>query len=189
MLWEMKTTLKKFDSIRKLFGKKKKWTSYTERSVTIDNDAYVLREITPDDIKDLLSIEREVYEGELPWTRSAFLSELSSKNPHLYILAEKEGQTIGFIGCRVIDFDGHITNVAVAAKGQGKGLGTYLLNEAFEFSESHNCTRVSLEVRLSNKHAQSVYRKAGFISSKITQAYYDDGEDALEMIKLLDDDQ
>lgn len=185
----MRTTLKKFDSIRKLFGKKKSRTSYAERSVTIGNDSYLLREITPDDIKDLLSIEREVYAGELPWTRSAFLSELSSKNPHLYILAEKEGKTIGFIGCRVIDFDGHVTNVAVAAKGQGKGLGMYLLEEAFQFSKNQECTRMSLEVRLSNKHAQSVYRKAGFISSKITPSYYDDGEDALEMIKPLDDSQ
>ncbi|MBL1226262.1 ribosomal protein S18-alanine N-acetyltransferase [Enterococcus sp. BWR-S5] len=185
----MKTTLKKFDSIRKLFGKKKSWSSYDNRSVTIGKDTYMLREITPDDIKDLLSIEREVYAGELPWTRSAFLSELSSKNPHLYILAEKDGQTIGFIGCRIIDFDGHITNVAVAAKGQGKGLGTYLLKEAFRFSEEQACKRMSLEVRLSNKHAQSVYRKAGFISSKITPSYYDDGEDALEMIKLLEEDK
>lgn len=178
--------MKKFDSIRKLFGKKKNWEKYAEKSVTIGNDAYLLREITPDDIKDLLSIEREVYAGELPWTRSAFLSELSSKNPHLYILAEKDGQTLGFIGCRVIEDDGHITNVAVAAKGQGKGLGTYLLQEAFRFAENQGCSRMSLEVRLSNKHAQSVYRKTGFISSKITPAYYDDGEDALEMLKQLD---
>ncbi|MBP1044759.1 ribosomal protein S18-alanine N-acetyltransferase [Enterococcus sp. BWM-S5] len=183
----MRTTLKKFDSIRKLFGKKKTRTSYTERSVTVGEDTYLLREITPDDIKDLLSIEREVYAGELPWTRSAFLSELHSTNPHLYILAEKEGKTIGFVGCRIIDFDGHITNVAVAANSQGKGLGTFLLNEAFAFAKAQSCTRMSLEVRLSNKHAQSVYRKAGFISSKITSAYYDDGEDALEMIKPLDD--
>ena len=60
-----------------------------------------MREITYQDIKDLLAIEREVYAGELPWTMSAFMAELGSKAPHLYLLAAINGKTVGFIGCRI----------------------------------------------------------------------------------------
>ncbi|MBL1230484.1 ribosomal protein S18-alanine N-acetyltransferase [Enterococcus sp. BWB1-3] len=173
--------LKKFNFIEKLFGKKELPKEYESAVIAIGNNEYFVREITQDDIKDLLMIEREVYEGEVPWTRSAFLNELHSKNPHLYILVQKEGKTVGFIGCRVIEADGHITNVAVAKKEQGKGIAVYLLKEAIAFSKNHQCTNMSLEVRLSNKHAQGIYRKLGFSSNKITEGYYDDGEHALEM--------
>ncbi|MGC6767910.1 ribosomal protein S18-alanine N-acetyltransferase [Enterococcus sp. LJL51] len=178
----MRVTLKKFESLRRLFKKKSNWQAFDRKTVTIEDKEYTVRGIVESDIKDLLTIEREVYNGELPWTRSAFLSEIHSKNPHLYILILKEEKTVGFIGCRVIEHDGHITNVAVGKSAQGQGIGSYLLNEAIQFASAQGCTQMSLEVKLINKHAQSVYRKIGFTSSKITEGYYDDGEDALEMI-------
>ena len=177
--------LKKFKWIDKLFGRASRQVAFESGTTKIGDNDYHVREITPEDIKDLLAIEREVYLGELPWTRSAFLAELASKTPHLYILVQREGKTVGFIGCRVIKHDGHITNVAVAKNEQGKGIATYLIHQAITFSKEQKCTQMSLEVRLSNKHAQGVYRKIGFASSRITEGYYDDGENALEMLMSL----
>lgn len=56
-----------------------------------------MREITYQDIKDLLAIEREVYAGELPWTMSAFMAELGSKAPHLYLLAAINGKQLALL--------------------------------------------------------------------------------------------
>ncbi len=58
----------------------------------MNQQEFQLREITYQDIKDLLAIEREVYAGELPWTMSAFMAELGSKAPHLYLLAAINGK-------------------------------------------------------------------------------------------------
>ncbi|OJG26753.1 ribosomal-protein-alanine acetyltransferase [Enterococcus caccae] len=145
-----------------------------------------MRAIKLDDIKDLLSIEREVYAGELPWTKTAFLMELQAAEPHLYLLIKKEEKTVGFIGCRIFGKDAHITNVAVLTHNQGKGIGSFLIREVLQFAKNNGCETVSLEVRISNKNAQRVYRQLGFVSNTIKPNYYTENkEDALEMILYL----
>ncbi|OJG96985.1 ribosomal-protein-alanine acetyltransferase [Enterococcus termitis] len=152
----------------------------------ISDEDYFIRAIKFEDIKDLLSIEREVYAGELPWTKTAFLMELQAADPHLYLLIQKAGKTIGFIGCRIFDKDAHITNVAVLTEFQGQGIGSFLIGEIQQFALLNKCERLSLEVRISNKNAQRVYRKLGFTSSTIKPEYYTENkEDALEMILSL----
>ena len=58
---------------------------YHAKLVSFNALDYLVREIFPTDMKELLRIERVVYEGDLPWTRSIFLSELYSKKAHLYL--------------------------------------------------------------------------------------------------------
>ncbi|MBO0422025.1 ribosomal protein S18-alanine N-acetyltransferase [Enterococcus plantarum] len=178
--------LKKFNLFHSILGIFFKNRPYDEKTVKISEQEYYVRGITLDDIKDLLSIEREVYAGELPWTKTAFLVELQAAEPHLYLLIQKEGKTIGFIGCRIFDKDAHITNVAVAVQNQGKGIGSFLIREVQQFARINNCEKISLEVRISNKNAQRVYRQLGFVSNTIKPHYYTENkEDALEMILSL----
>lgn len=178
--------LKNYNLFHRLLGFFFKNRPYDEKTVEISNQDYVVRGIVIEDIKDLLGIEREVYAGQLPWTRTAFLVELQAAEPHLYLLIQKEGQTIGFIGCRIFDKDAHITNVAVSTKEQGKGIGSFLIREIIEFAKVNGCEMVTLEVRISNKNAQRVYRQLGFVSNTIKPNYYsEDNEDGLEMILFL----
>lgn len=178
--------LKKFNFFQQKKGQRSKKRLHSGQQVTISNQSYTLHEITPEDIKDLLAIEREVYAGELPWTKTAFLLELQAPEPHRYVLIKKEAVTVGFIGCRLFDSNAHITNVAVLKNYQGQGIGSFLIDEMKRFAQQQHCEKLSLEVRISNKHAQSVYRKLGFVSTKIKQAYYtENGEDALVMTYTL----
>jgi ribosomal-protein-alanine N-acetyltransferase len=176
----MSKKFKLLQHLTKLFNKSKK---YNEKNVTISNEDYFVRSVANSDIKDLLGIEREVYNGELPWTKTAFLVELQVADPHLYLLIQKEQKTVGFIGCRIFDKEAHITNVAVAKAYQGKDIGSFLIREMKAFAQAHQCDCLSLEVRISNKNAQRVYRQLGFQSSTIKPEYYtENNEDALEMI-------
>lgn len=178
--------LKKFNLFHRILGVFFKNRPYDEKTIEISEQAYFVRGITLEDIKDLLSIEREVYAGELPWTKTAFLVELQAPEPHLYLLIQKEGKTIGFVGCRIFGKEAHITNVAVLTQNQGKGIGSFLIREVQQFAKNNNCERISLEVRISNKNAQRVYRQLGFVSNTIKPNYYtEDKEDALEMILYL----
>lgn len=159
---------------------------YLSKNIVVNDKNVQLREIEHKDIKDLLTIEREVYAGELPWTTSAFLSELHSPAKHLYILALDGEKKIGFIGCRLYGDDAHVTNVAVSNAYQRQGLGRLLMNEATRFALENRCVTMSLEVRISNQKAQSLYRKLGFVSKSVKKGYYDENnEDALEMILYL----
>lgn len=173
-----------FKSIKTFFVKGK---SFEPRYVTISNEHYFIRKISPEDIKYLLAIEREVYDGKLPWTKSAFLMELKSSSPNLYILVKKKQKIIGFIGCRIFSNDAHITNIAVLTNYQGRGIASFLIREIKRFARDHDCDIVSLEVRMNNKKAQRVYRKAGFVAKAIKSGYYaDNDEDAIDMILALE---
>ncbi|MGX7195418.1 ribosomal protein S18-alanine N-acetyltransferase [Enterococcus olivae] len=176
--------LKKFKSFLPFFLRS--GSSYLEKTQIIEADSYTIREMTPGDIKELIQLERLVYDGHIPWTKSAFLSELYSRHVHQYLCLLIEDQIIGFVGVRVVFDDGHLTNIAILPEHQNKGLGSLLMNEAEQFARKNRCQTMSLEVRLSNRDAQRIYRKHGFESRRILTAYYNEGnEDALDMVKFL----
>ena len=76
--------LKKFSGLVRtiLYGKQ---YPFNAKSVILGDEEFLLREIIDQDIKELIALERDVYFGETPWTKSAFLSEIHSPIPHLYI--------------------------------------------------------------------------------------------------------
>ena len=160
-----------------------------ERQVaTIGEKHYVIRELRTEDIKALIEVQREVYRGNLPWSRSAFVSELVSPLPHLYLCAEYKQKIVAFCGCRINGNDGHVTYVAVLPNYQGMGIGTWLLQQLETFAKSRGCLTMSLEVRLSNRDAQRLYRKLGYVSRAIKEGYYDEtNEDALDMVKYIEE--
>lgn len=179
----MKTMWKKFNWLK---GWKNFWFgpefSY-EREVFLAKENFWLREITTQDVPKLLQLEKKVYAGTLPWTKSAFLMELNSLSLHRYLLLEKEKVIVGFIGLRIHGKDCHITNIAVDPSCQNQGIGTFLLEEGRRFALENNCQKLSLEVRISNRDAQRLYRRFGFVSCNIKKNYYtENSEDGLDMI-------
>ncbi|MGL9728760.1 ribosomal protein S18-alanine N-acetyltransferase [Enterococcus sp. DIV0756] len=179
--------LKKFSGLVKtiLYGKQYPFTS---KNVILFEEEYLLRRIIDQDIKELIALERDVYFGETPWTKSAFLSEIHSPIPHLYIcMVTKQEEIAGFIGSRLIGNDTHITNIAVATAFQNRGIGRLLIDEVEKFAIMNDCETLSLEVRLSNTDAQRLYRRLGFSARNIRKNYYtENNEDALDMIKRLE---
>jgi len=173
--------LKKFKTILRPFTQK---NGYLAKTVKINNQEFKIRLITTDDIKTLIQLERIVYAGETPWTKSAFLSELYSRYVHLYLGVLYQGRMIAFIGNRIIFDDVHITQIEVDPAFQNKGIGSFLMIEAENFARKHNCVTLSLEVRISNIDAQRFYRSLGYDTQKRLKNYYSSGnEDALYMVK------
>ena len=64
--------LKKFSGLVRtiLYGKQ---YPFNAKSVILGDEEFLLREIIDQDIKELIALERDVYFGETPWTKSAFL--------------------------------------------------------------------------------------------------------------------
>lgn len=157
---------------------------YYEQAHRIGNENYLIREIFPTDIDALLHIERLVYEGQVPWSKSAFLSELYAYTLHFYIAILHQKEIVGFLGLRVSENDGHITNIAILPEYQRRGLASLLIAEAEKFALENECQTMSLEVRITNLEAQSLYQKLGFDTRQTLVAYYSEGnEDALDMVK------
>ena len=115
-----------------------------------------------------------------PWSKAAFEEEFS-KNPFsFYVVAEYEGELLGYGGLWDIKGEGHITNFAVHPDYRQRGMGTAILKELLELTEERGISSYTLEVRPSNKEAIGLYEKFGFKPGGIRKEYYaDNREDAL----------
>ena len=93
-----------------------------------------------------------------------------------------ESGILGFAGMWLMFDEAHITTIGVKKSMRGRGLGELLLIHLIEQSEEMGAKRLTLEVRVSNNVAQSLYRKYTFREEGVRKRYYsDDGEDALIM--------
>ena len=88
----------------------------------------------------------------------------------------------GFIGTWYMTGEAHVVSVGVKSEYRGQGIGELLLISAIEQAAIRDAAVVTLEVRVSNHPAKSLYRKYGFIERGIRKSYYTDNrEDAAIM--------
>jgi ribosomal-protein-alanine N-acetyltransferase len=140
----------------------------------------IFRSMTLDDIETIVAIERESFAS--PWSEEAFRNEMLNNMFAKYMVMEQEGLIIGYGGMWLIVDEAHVTNIAVRASHRGQGLGKRLLQELMRTAHWLGALRMTLEVRVTNETAKSLYQRMGFYPSGIRPAYYSDNmEDALIM--------
>nr|WP_285846834.1 ribosomal protein S18-alanine N-acetyltransferase [Priestia koreensis] len=136
------------------------------------------------DIDQVVGIEQLSF--STPWSKEAFVNELTQNQFSKYVVMEENDVIIGYCGLWVIIDEGHITNVAILPSHRGQGLGEKLMRKVMELSMEFGARTLTLEVRVSNHVAQSLYKKLGFEAGGLRRNYYTDSqEDALVMwVKL-----
>ena len=122
---------------------------------------------------------------ESPWSLKAFESEL--ENPiAFYFGAIAEGEVIGYCGYWWTFGEAQITNVAVAPEFRQKGIASSLMDEMINHCREMDVFSITLEVRVSNNAAISMYEKYGFERVGLRPKYYNNKEDALLMTKEIE---
>lgn len=120
-----------------------------------------------------------------PWTESALREELDNPNA-VFLAAEQDGQTVGYLGCHLILDEGYIANVAVSPACRKQGIGSLLVAELLRRLTEKQAAFVTLEVRVSNAPAIALYEKHGFEPVGTRRNFYDaPKEDALLMTAYL----
>jgi ribosomal-protein-alanine N-acetyltransferase len=131
-------------------------------------------------LRKVLAIEAQVYPR--PWSASLFLSEISQRGTRTYLVARRGTEVLGYAGMMFTGFEAHVTNIAVDPAFHGQKVGTRLLLTLVTEAIARGCETISLEVRVSNSVAQSMYEKFGFSVSGVRKGYYiETNEDALVM--------
>jgi len=96
--------------------------------------------------------------------------------------AEELESIVGYSGMWLMADEAHITTIAVDPAYRSEGIGELLLLALLERAQDLGANEATLECRLSNHVAQTLYRKYTFREAGIRKRYYsDDGEDALIM--------
>ena len=144
----------------------------------------VLRALRQDDLDTLAAIDAEV--NPSPWSARSFRESMQSS---LGFVAESPGgETEGFVLLRIVADEAEILNIAVRPAAQRRGLGSHLLAAALDIAQTRGANGCWLEVRESNRAAQSLYERHGFVESGRRDGYYGDGarcEDALLLCRDL----
>ena len=131
-------------------------------------------------LRSVLRIEAQVYPR--PWSLPLFMSELNLRTSRIYYVARVNAVVVGYCGVMLVDEDAHITNIAVDPAWHRHGIGTRLLMNAARQAARGGATRLTLEVRISNVGAQTLYRMFGFEPAGVRKNYYAESrEDALIM--------
>lgn len=133
------------------------------------------------DVAQIMPIEQASYPK--PWTVGVFQSEieLSRREERCYVVGRRDGQVVGYAGLMFALDEAHVTNIACDPAHQRTGVGTRLLAELAWEAITRTCTALTLEVRVSNAAAQSLYRHFGFVPAGVRQRYYENTEDAIVM--------
>lgn len=148
--------------------------------MNIVEEELIFRKMTLDDIPAIVQIEQDAF--ETPWTEVAFRNELTNNLFAQYMVMEYKEQAIGYVGMWIIIDEAHITNIAILSPYRGQGLGKKLIYEIQRTAQFLGAQKMTLEVRVSNMRAQSLYRQFGFEDAGIRPGYYsDNNEDALIM--------
>jgi ribosomal-protein-alanine N-acetyltransferase len=127
-----------------------------------------------------MAIEEVVF--PTPWPAKAYQYEITN-NPASVSLVLTAGDRIIGYGCFWLVVDQiHISTVAIAPSWRRKGLGELLFLAMIHQGLLKGGKMATLEVRESNRSAQSLYRKYGFQAVGRRKRYYvDNREDALVM--------
>ena len=125
-----------------------------------------------------------------PWSQGVFESELAQvrSGSRCYLVARAprpsgrgRGPILGYAGLWFTSDEAHVTNVAVAPEQHRRGVATALLLAQAEVAVDRGCDAWTLEVRVSSKGAQELYRRFGFNPAGVRARYYENTEDAIVM--------
>ncbi|MDH5636411.1 MAG: ribosomal protein S18-alanine N-acetyltransferase [Candidatus Bathyarchaeota archaeon] len=154
---------------------------------------FTLRRFRPSDLERVMHINRVC----LPENYTTFFfMNLYQRFPETFIVAEENGDVVGYIMCRIetgipsfkllgITRKAHVISVAVLPEHQREGIGYALMREAMEAMLNYKAKECYLEVRASNMPAVNLYRKMRFEVIRTITGYYADGEAAYMMARKL----
>jgi ribosomal-protein-alanine N-acetyltransferase len=154
---------------------------------------HALRGFGPGDLDAVMNINRVCLpENYAPY----FFLDTFNTLPEAFIIAESDGQVVGYIMCRLehgfsdlrkLRFarKGHIVSVAVMPDYRNMGIGASLAQQALAAMSARQVDECYLEVRVSNYPAINLYKKLGFEVTRTIPRYYFDASDAYVMSKPL----
>ena len=106
-----------------------------------------------------------------PWSAAALAEELS--NPPAVFRVAVEGDTVlGYVGMHHVLDEGFITNVAVSPDARRRGVARALLADLSAYGAAHSLYRITLEVRVSNVAARTLYESEGYRLDGVRPKFY-----------------
>ncbi len=148
--------------------------------IAVDGEPLRVAPMTISDIPAVHEIERVSF--PVPWPAYAFRQELETNRLARYLVVRAGARTVAYGGIWLMVDEAHVTTFAVLPAWRRRGIGARLMLALVELSAEVGAHVLTLEVRLSNIAARTLYQSFGFRPVGVRPRYYsDNGEDALIM--------
>ena len=159
----------------------------------IMQETFKIRKFKPDDLQNVMQINRVC----LPENYTdMFFMDLYERFPETFVVAEQDGEIVGYIMSRVevglnnfrlggLIRKGHVVSIAVMPQARCKGVAFSLIASAMDGMRGYKAKQIYLEVRVTNEPGIKLYKKLGLEVTRTISGYYSDGEDAYVMTKNL----
>lgn len=136
----------------------------------------MIREYKTEDINDINVLGRDLN-----------LDYIFNEEPHRNCFVyEKSDNIIGFISFDILKDRAEIIDIIVHINHRNQGIGQELLSATLEYMAQNNIKSISLEVKVTNKEAISLYKKNNFKVTTTRKRYYESGRvDAYLMYREL----
>lgn len=150
-----------------------------------DVPAIEIRAMGRDDVDEVAAIE--LLAQPHPWGREVFLEELTRAWAAVDVLRERRGGPIdAFLNYWIVGDEVHVLNVATRPDRRRRGFAARLLDHVEAVARERGCRAITLEVRRRNRAAMRLYRAHRYRPVGMRPRYYDNGEDAIVMLRELD---
>ncbi|MCQ2797473.1 MAG: ribosomal protein S18-alanine N-acetyltransferase [Bacilli bacterium] len=144
-----------------------------------------IRKMIDDDLDVIEELEKVSLKA--PWNKKVLTSELHENPCSVILVAEVEGKIAGYLDFMITFDSATISRIAVFPEFRRLGIATCLLDEMNSICKNQDepVAWITLEVRPTNVNAVNLYLSSGYEKVTIKKAYYDDGEDAIYMMRSL----
>lgn len=128
-----------------------------------------IRPATENDLPALAALELACFAH--PWSEKSLAATLGNGRS-LFLIAEEEGEPLGYLGMEYVLDEGGITNVAVFPAHRRQGIANALIKELLHRAKGLGLATVTLEVRAGNTAAIALYQKNNFVPVGRRKNYY-----------------
>lgn len=102
-------------------------------------------------------------------------------------MAEVNGRIAGYVISRILPGIGDLASLAINPAYRRRGIGTALLDAIERRVKEYGVNEINLEVRKTNLTGLAFWQNMGFVLFGTLPGFYEDGEDAIRMRKILAD--
>ena len=134
------------------------------------------------DMPEVLGIEENSF--EFPWSEEEFIRCLRQRNC-IGMVAEHDERVVGFMIYELHKTRLHILNFSVHPDFRRRGIGLQMTEKLVSKLSRQRRSRILLEVRETNLHAQLFFRAAGFRAISVLRDFYDDTTEDAYLLQYL----
>lgn len=141
----------------------------------------IIKELFSSDIDTVVKVQRDFSDG---WNYNQLKSAFEGGRFHI-LSAQDDSGYVGFLCYSVAMDESDIETVFVVSEKRRRGIAKLLIESAEKSLLKTGVNKVFLEVRESNAPARALYERLGYNFLSQRKNYYQDGENAVVMVKEL----